>query len=136
MQTGFSFVILAIIVMAAFVGMNITGLHHIPLEQVIAVEGTSYHWSISQAVRTKTCVAPDGERVDAGHCWFHSRNQEWYWCRPRLVDKNTGRQISSSAVESEFEMLVSRSELGIMGVEFVRASEGRCVHYERKDVYR
>lgn len=120
----------------ALVGVSITGLHHIPSEQVITPERASYRWSISQAARAKTCTAYDETQVEAGHCWFNPREQEWYWCRPKIVNRVTEKFLTDLAVEQDFDRLITDSSLGIVGSKLVMAAEGRCVHYEGKDVYR
>lgn len=116
-------------------GATLTGLHHVPTEQVYITESTPYSLAIRQAEKMKTCTTPSTERIEAGHCWFYPRNQKWYWCRPKIINRITEKFLTDDAVEQDFSQLIMESNLGIAGVQLVTAAEGRCVHYEGKDVY-
>ncbi len=117
----------AVLLVSLFGIASMTGMHHIPAEQMAAT---------TTIVRGVYCTTPEGERLDVGHCWFSERQQQWYWCRPKLADRNTGKRLIDSAVDKDFEPVIMSSMYTITGIDFVRAQAGRCVSYEGKDVYR
>ena len=113
----------------------ISGLHHIPTEQVYLQQKIAYPYSVKVAELVKTCYTPNGEKLDVGHCWYNSRKDQWYWCRPNVVDRNTGERINSDDIESSFESIIRNSAVGIIGVGLISTDSEHCIRYEGKDIY-
>ncbi len=130
--------IITLILLLSVVGMNTLttiGFHHIPIEQVYIQNSFSGVQRLHIAENIKTCYTPTGERLDVGHCWYHSRKDQWYWCRPELVDRTTGERVSINTIESSLGDFVTQSTYGIAGVAFVQVQKERCVRYEGEDTY-
>ena len=129
--------IVSIVILVGLVGiydLKFIGLHHIPTEQVYIPDPSGAQRQ-HHAENIKTCYTPTGEQLDVGHCWYHARKDQWYWCRPTLIDRTTGERVSIHAIESSLGDFITQSTYGIMGVEFVQAQKERCVRYEGQDTY-